>query len=195
MGKGTALVGEFWRSAWTSGVGLGTINAFDAFSAGDLGGCLGGKVTAGIQPLAYWSRWKAAALAIATAAIAAAPVLPGTEPGWGYTAFFFTPIGSPIRIGLCACLALISLIVAIMAIAANLHRLAVWTDGATLYWRAVTVRRLSLAEIKSVRLDRTGVIRIQRKSGGRPVEIAASLLRSPADIEAVLRVLGRYAAP
>jgi len=147
-----------------------------------------------IQPLAYWSRWKAAVWAIAAAALAIVPNIPGFGRPLSDTAFFSTPFGVAIRIFAalffgCAALALASL-----AIASNLNHLAVWIEGDDLFWRGITVRKLPLASIKSVKLTANGVIRIVR-TDGKPAAIAASLIRSRSDVENIFKALEASVTP
>jgi hypothetical protein len=146
-------------------------------------------LAARIQPLAYWSRWKAAALASVAAALAIIPNLPGFSRGLRYTAFYFTPVGAPIRVLSSVILGLTGLTLILLAIIYNIHRLAVWIEEDNLSWRAVTVKKLHLTNVKAVALTATGNIRIERADGGKAVEIPASLMRSRSDIQKVLSVL------
>lgn len=126
-------------------------------------------------------------MAAFAAALAIIPNLPGFGRGLIYTAFFFTQFGTPIRVCSSLVLGFMGLVLGSLAIASNIHRLAVWIEGEDLVWRAITVRKLPLASIKSVAQTATGLIRLERTDGGTPAEIAASLMRSRSDVENVLR--------
>jgi hypothetical protein len=128
-------------------------------------------------------------MAIAAAALSIVPNLPDFGRGLTHTAFFFTQHGGPVRICASLVLGFIALVLGSIAITSNINRLAVWIEGDELFWRGLTVRKLPLASIKSVALTAAGVIRIERTDAGKPVEIAASLMRSRSDFGNVIRAL------
>jgi hypothetical protein len=104
-------------------------------------------------------------------------------------------MGGPIRVLSSVILGLASFGLILLAIIYNIHRLAVWIGEDDLTWRAVTIRKLPLTNVKAVALTATGNIRIDRTDGGKPVEIPASLMRSRSDVRNVLSVLKTVETP
>ena len=139
-----------------------------------------------MTPVAYFSRWKGFALSAACWVIAIVPLIPGSGHGLVYTAFFFTPVGTPVRIAACLFIGFLALVGLVMGIYAARAPLAVWIEGDELRWRALKVRSLPLASIASAELTPWRTVRVYRRDGGRSIEIPASIFRSPRDTNAVL---------
>ncbi len=128
--------------------------------------------------LARFDRVKIGAMALFSLTLAIAPNLPGFGESLRYTAFFYTPIGAPIRWGATIVLAAIGLMAMAYVVEATVTSgAAIWLEGGELHWRALGHKRMSLAAIRSVSV-KPRLISLERIDGGKPIEFSTVALRS-----------------
>jgi hypothetical protein len=139
-----------------------------------------------IRVLARYSRWKAALLAAFLLCLAIVINLPHFGEDVTWTAYFYTRSGSLVRVGSSIALAAIGIVLAFQALRSNLSTRAVWIADGRLHWLDYRERSASISTVRSARFDRLqGLVRIER-DGGPDIQIAAVLLRSKADVDALL---------
>ena len=144
-----------------------------------------------ITPLAHFSRGKVLAFAAICWAMVVIPLIPGFKDGLVYTAFFFTPAGTPIRIAVFLIVVAGALIATVMAIHVAKDPVAVRFEGDELCWQALKVCCVPVAAVASAERSQWGIVTVRRNDGGRPFTLPEALYRSPRNSDAVLAALNR----